>query len=99
MGRHNEQHLETFTDMSGYPRIPQDFIFKEGTDYSIKYRRTEHRFTYDWESEMYLRETYAAGKKHNDPGLVIVKDVLAHMNYYLNQDERATIIQLNRQLS
>lgn len=68
-----------------YLRLPKDFVFVEGKSYSVKYRRTEWRFTYDPDCELYESRFIKVGKvKDKDIAYVIPKDVPDHMDYVLS---------------
>ena len=64
-------------------RIPKDFKFEEGKNYSVKFKRTEYRYIYDKKLDWYIVK-HIVNKKEKGESYIINKDVLSSINYKLS---------------
>jgi len=75
--------------------LPANFKFKEGKHYVIKYRRTQQRFVYEKEYELYRHETLTTRKSEPEvSGYVPPHDMEKFLEYYMTLGENSKIEEL-----
>lgn len=77
--------------MENYSRLPKDFKFKPKTHYSVKFRRSEHRYIFLKSSNLYRHEIWSNKKLSDLSGYVTEKDILQSLNFYMGHDKNAKI--------
>ena len=66
-----------------YIRLPKDFKFESGKNYSLKFKRTEYRFTYEKDTDFYKKEFITVGSL-KDTAYVAPADVPGFLDYLLS---------------